>query len=197
MFQAQCRPPHQPHGAPRLASQTLFAVARIHQRLTVGQAGQMTSLRLKTVELPLHQTGLVLPSKAFLNLYFPLFYISQIYPSTVVGDGARYCGRFFAVDPSTVTYKAGATSTVCTAVLPFRMRVGFLKTHECWTLVQIYTFRSTSAQVRSFLPPVAPCAPPSPALGTRWMSAASSENLEMPGGHLGLTFIGGRWIVAN
>jgi len=45
--------------------------------------------------------------------------------STVVGDGARYCGRFFAVDSSTVSYKAGATSTVCTAVLPFRMRVNF------------------------------------------------------------------------
>merc|ERR1712013_41809 len=45
--------------------------------------------------------------------------------STTNGDGTRYCGRFFAVDSSTVTYKAGATSTVCTAALPFRMRVHF------------------------------------------------------------------------
>jgi len=45
--------------------------------------------------------------------------------NSVVGDGSRYCGRFLAVDSSSVTYSAGSTSTVCTAALPFRMRVNF------------------------------------------------------------------------
>ena len=116
--------------------------------------------------------------------------------STVVGDGARYCGRFFAVDSSTVSYKAGATSTVCTAVLPFRMRVGFptsLTSIMLWLLLH----RSTSARGRSSLPQAAPCAPPRPVLGTRRMSAASSENLEMQEGHWDSIYIGGRWIVVS
>ena len=69
------------------------------------------------------RSGYVYPVQGSV-LHLILHYIEKFFLySTVVGDGARYCGRFFAVDSSTVSYKAGATSTVCTAVLPFRMRV--------------------------------------------------------------------------
>ena len=71
---ALCRLPRPPHGVPRLASQTPFAAVRILQRLTVGQAGQMTSLKLKTAELPLPQTGLVMSTQYRVQC-FTSFYI--------------------------------------------------------------------------------------------------------------------------
>ena len=69
---------------------------RIHLPLTVEQVGQMILLRLITVELLLLQTGQIVVLLPILTIVF----------STVVGDGNRFCGRFFAVDSSTVTYKA-------------------------------------------------------------------------------------------